>query len=113
MDGSNSPIGPLGCTLPAQNVYFKRRLVEATISRQLLSPYWRTFYCVGFPSNSKMPDRPAHYSWYSVYVLCVNLLSIHTCLNLISLRLMTGVVNEYFLEIPGQPGYDLYSSIKC
>ena len=68
------------------------------------------------PYNSQVPEWPAHPvgtvsmcsvlfslqftgawmtsspSWYSVYVLCVVLPTIHTGLNLISLRLVTGMV---------------------
>ena len=47
------------------------------------------------------------------YVLCVVLPAIHTCLNLISLRLGTGIVTASLLETPGKHGCELSSNINC
>ena len=86
--GLMTPYASFGYKLPAPNVYFRHRLAEAMITHHISEDI-----VLSRPSLHLTPmTSPAHPSWYSVYVLCDVFPAIRTCLNLISLRLVTGIV---------------------
>ena len=98
MHRSNGPIGPVGCKLSSANVYFKQRFAEATVSHQLIT---LPKDILGLPSNSQMPEVPAHPSWYNAFVLCHDLAPSHSHMPEPNMSLMTAIVITGLLKTSG------------